>query len=58
MGSHDRRSLQLFKSCKSLQPFERTNVRQKDELDEAFFFFFFFWGGGGGGGVVICLLEW
>ena len=55
VGSLDRRSLQLSKSCISLQPFERTNGRQKDELNQrknvppSFFFFSFFFGGGGGG---------
>ena len=34
-GSHDRRSLQLSKSCISLQLFEITNGRQKDELNQA-----------------------
>ena len=32
VGSHDRRSLQLSKSCISSQLFEITNGRQKDEL--------------------------
>ena len=34
-GSHDLRSLQLSKSCISLQLFEITNGRQKDELNQA-----------------------
>ena len=33
--SHDRRSLQLSESCISLQLFEITNGRQKDELNQA-----------------------
>ena len=32
---HDRRSLQLSKSCISLQLFEITNGRQKDEWNQA-----------------------
>jgi len=35
VGSHDRRSLQLSKSCISLQLFEITNGRQKDEFNQA-----------------------
>ena len=35
VGSHDRRSLQIFKSCISFQLFEITNGRQKDELNQA-----------------------
>ena len=66
VGSHDRRSLQFSKSCISLQPFQRTNGRQKGELNKrknvpqasSFFPFFFGGGGGGGGQGGICLFEW
>ena len=36
VGSHDRRSLQLSKSCISLQLFEISNGLQKDEFNQAY----------------------
>ena len=35
VGSHGRRSLHISKSCTALQLFERTNGRQKDEMNQA-----------------------